>query len=78
MAITGKFEVTVAVAALGVDISGGGAPFLTVNGLALVAEMIGRLGFFAPVTIFLEGLLNGLIGILSSRGMSNVLGMTLR
>ena len=59
---------------LGVDNKGGGAPFLTVNGCALVVETVGKLSLFATVTLFLEAL----SGKLPSRGMSNVFGMTVR
>ncbi|KTF06348.1 hypothetical protein MGSAQ_002156, partial [marine sediment metagenome] len=54
----------------GADISGGGAPFLTVKGMALLTETLGKFGFLAPVAIFLPVL----IGTLSFNGISSVFG----
>ena len=54
--------------------NGGGLPFLTVNGCALVGETVGRLSLLAAVTLFFEGLMDKL----PSSGISNVLGITLR
>ena len=54
----------------GTEISGGGAPLRTVKGIALLAETLGRFGFFAAVTIVLLVL----IGRVSFKGISNVFG----
>ena len=62
-------------AVLDTDISGGGAPFLTVNGLTVLAETLGKLGFFVPLTMF-SGVL--LIGRLSFNGINNVFGTIFR
>ena len=59
---------------MGDNVNGGGAPSLTVNGLAVLEDTLGRLGFFAPVTIFL----GVSMGKRLLSGINNVLGMTLR